>query len=47
MEKATDNEPNAHYNDEVLFLDEIVESHPKYIICYLQKIKQYSEPTIL
>ncbi len=29
MQKATDNEENAHYNDETLFADGIVEFHPE------------------
>jgi len=29
MEKGTDSEDNARYNDEVLFLDGIIESHPE------------------
>ena len=29
MERATSNEANAHYNDEILFLDGVVEFHPE------------------
>src|SRR5258706_14082668 len=29
MEKATDNQVNARYNDESLFLEEIIEFHPE------------------
>jgi hypothetical protein len=29
MERATDNEANAHYNDEITFLDGLVELHPE------------------
>jgi hypothetical protein len=29
MQKATDNGANAHYNDECLFVDDILEFHPE------------------
>lgn len=29
MEKATDNNTNARYNDEIIFIDGIVDVHPE------------------